>query len=274
MRIQSNLFCLFGMSLILTGCTTTQSNLNSTLWMQTASEYKAHTIGTYHNAQERLHQALKDKKWTAAVEQQNKAYASLPPAIIMDIDETVLDNSPYAAQLLKDDLPYTYETWNEWVMLRSAAAIPGAVHFINYAKGLGIEVIYITNRSCQPRPNKTSMCPQKNETIENLLHTGIKGVKEQNVLLQNEKPQWSAEKKSRRDLIASKYRILMLFGNDLGDFLSDVRSHITPEKRDELVQTYHSYWGEKWFMFSAPTYGSWIDILDAPKSNYLKGYRK
>lgn len=274
MTIKSHIQCVLWMGIFFTGCTTTQSNLNSTLWIQTSSEYKAHAIETYNSAKKSLQQALKDKKWTATLEQQNKSYASLPPAIIVDIDETVLDNSPYAAQLLKDGTSYTYRTWDEWVMLKSAKSVPGSVDFINHAKNLGIEIIYITNRNCQPRPNDNAICPQKRDTIANLLQIGIKDIQETNVLLQDEKPEWTSEKKSRREAIALKYRILMLFGNDLGDFLPYVRTHITPEKRDALVQTYATYWGEKWFMLSAPTYGSWMDILKDPKSNYLKGYRK
>src|SRR5262245_55231501 len=71
--------------------------LNAVLWMQRSVEYKANTLGAYALAQIRLDQALADKNWTAAPAEQKGAYQDLPPAIIMDADETILDNSGYQA---------------------------------------------------------------------------------------------------------------------------------------------------------------------------------
>lgn len=72
-------------------------------------------------------------------------------------------------------------------------------------------------------------------------------------------------------MVASNHRIIMLFGDDLGDFLPDVENDITPEERSQLIDKYSEHWGQKWFILSNPTYGSWEGILNDPKSYYLKG---
>ena len=80
----------------------TNDNLNSTLWVQTSVEYQTLARQAYKLAEIQLKAALKDRKWTASLEQTEK-FANLQPAVILDVDETVLDNSPYQARLVKND---------------------------------------------------------------------------------------------------------------------------------------------------------------------------
>lgn len=67
--------------------------LNATLYMQQAVEYKATTLGIYALAKIRLDQALSDKNWTALADVEPANFKDLPPAIVLDCDETILDNS-------------------------------------------------------------------------------------------------------------------------------------------------------------------------------------
>src|SRR6185295_10200283 len=92
-----------------------QSLINSTLWAAKAVEHDALTLQTYAQARTALDKALKDKSWTAAVEQQKLSYKKLPPAIILDVDETVLDNSPFQAQQILGGGAYDPQKWNVWV---------------------------------------------------------------------------------------------------------------------------------------------------------------
>jgi acid phosphatase len=262
-------------STLLTGCATTQpeitnNNFNSTLWVQTAAEYEANAIQTYNSAESNIDVALRDKSWTAALEQGSN-YSLKPPAIILDIDETVLDNSQYQAQLVLNDEQFSIQTWDNWIAMESAPAVPGAVDFINSMESLQVDVIYITNRECAVRTDGGPECPQKEDTIDNLLKVGIENVDPDHVFLRGERSEWTSEKLSRRKVAASNHRIIMLFGDDLGDFLPDVKSDITPEERAELVEEYSEHWGRKWFILSNPTYGSWDGVLSDPKSDYLEG---
>jgi acid phosphatase len=258
--------------ILLNGCATIENNnLNSTLWMQTSSEYKATSIQTYNMAKINIDIALNDTDWTAALEQTGN-YSVLPPAVIMDIDETILDNSKYQAKSVIEGAEFNPQTWDDWVSLKNAPAIPGAVDFISFMKEKNVEVIFITNRECKPREDGSTLCPQEQDTIDNLAKVGITGVKPDNILLKKKQSNWSSEKKSRREAIVTKFRILMLFGDDLGDFLPNVKKNITPHQRDDLVHQNKSNWGRKWYLLSNPTYGSWLRVLEEPKLKYLVGY--
>jgi 5'-nucleotidase (lipoprotein e(P4) family) len=272
-----NNFCrsiFAGLLLLLSaGCasTTANNNFNSLLWMQASAEYKANATQAYNTALRNIDAALGDRKWTAAKEQVGDC-SSLPPAIVMDIDETVLDNSRYMGKVVLEGGEWSAATWNEWVALQSATAVPGAVEFINAMKGKHVRVIFISNRECRKGDKSGAGYCQEAGTIENLAKVGVGGVLPEDVLLLGEEDGWTSEKKSRREYISKKYRIVMLFGDDLGDFLAGVKSTITPQERDRLVGENKDNWGRKWFMLPNPTYGSWFNILRDPKSQYIMKY--
>ena len=77
-----------------TDARSTHESLHGVLWMQRSAEYKALCFQAYQLANAQLRIAVNDKNWTAALEQLGN-YKNLPPAVILDVDETVLDNSPY-----------------------------------------------------------------------------------------------------------------------------------------------------------------------------------
>lgn len=264
-------FIIFSVLFLLISCSQkTNPDFNSVLWIQTAAEYQASCDQAYNSASLNIEAALGDSRWTAAIEQTNDFY-ELPPAVIFDIDETVLDNSLYQAQLALDDSEFQLSSWDQWIQMQSAKDISGAVAYIHYIQNKGIEVLFITNRECHKRVNSLLPCPQESDTIENLKTLGISGITENNILLKNEFMDWGSEKKSRRKYISEKYRIIMLFGDDLGDFIPDVKKDITPKKRKEIAKIYKANWGTKWFIISNPMYGSWQRILKPPQHEYLQG---
>ena len=197
--------------------------------------------------------------------------AEKPLAVVFDLDETVIDNSPYQAQLIRQGTTYAPDSWDEWVSLSEAAAIPGAVEFIHSLKRLNITPLFITNRACSPRGDQNP-CPQKSDTAENLKKIGIADFDDSQLMLKNEQPDWTSEKQSRRDKVADRYDIIMFFGDDLGDFLPDVKKNITPAEREVITDKYRDKWGVSWFMLPNPMYGSWQSVLPDPDSSYLQGY--
>lgn len=272
MKNFSRSICVSLLLLLSAGCASTaNNNFNSLLWMQSSAEYKANTTQAYNTALRNLDAALRDRRWTAAKEQTG-AFSSLPPAVVMDIDETVLDNSRYMGKMVLEGGEWSQATWDEWLALKEATAIPGAVEFINAMKDKQVTVIFISNRECRKGGKPGSGCSQEADTIENLAKVGVFGVLPENVLLMGERDGWTSEKKSRREEISKQYRIVMLFGDDFGDFLADVKSNITPEERDRLVGENKNNWGRKWFMLPNPTYGSWLNVLGDPKSRYIRKY--
>ncbi|RME01314.1 MAG: hypothetical protein D6812_08315 [Deltaproteobacteria bacterium] len=225
-------------------------NLNATLWMSHAAEYRMIVLEIYAAAQRSLDAALADPTWHAALEQGEDSTA-LPPAIIVDIDETVLDNTPYQARLVRENATYSSASWHQWVMQARARALPGAKAFLQYAAGRGVRVFYITNRNAQ----------DEEATRRNLVSEGLPLVEEEDtVLTRHEREEWGSDKASRRAYVAQRYRILLLLGDDLNDFVSGARSG-SPADRLSLARRHEDAWGSKWFLFPNPTYGSWEGAL-------------
>jgi len=226
---------------------TSNNTLYSTLWIQTAAEYEALTYQAYNTSARLLPDALTDSAWTAAL-QQGDSFEELPPAIILDVDETVLDNSYYEARGIIDKTGYQTETWNNWVREMKAEAIKGAVHLTTTADEMGVAVFYITNRSADVQA----------ATEENLREQGFP-VSENSVMSNGGRPEWTSAKTVRRQLVADDFRVLMLFGDDLNDFVP--ARGISIDQRKQLVEDHRDKWGYKWFVFPNPNYGSWERAL-------------
>lgn len=226
---------------------TSNNTLYSTLWMQTAAEYEALSYQTYNTAQELLPAAKQDSTWTAALEQDG-AYKTLPPAIILDLDETAIDNSFYEARAILDQTGFTEESWNDWVREMQAEAITGAVEFTNKANEMDVSIFYISNRHADVQQY----------TEQNLRELGFP-VAGNAVLSNAGKPEWTSAKTERRKWVADRHRILMLVGDDLNDFVP--ARNISIEQRKDLAEQHADKWGVKWFILPNPNYGSWERAL-------------
>jgi 5'-nucleotidase (lipoprotein e(P4) family) len=243
---------------------TGRETLHATLWMQAAPEYRAIAQQVYQLAEERISAPLRG---SAALEQVNAAadaLARLPTAVVLDLDETVLDNTVYQARLLRDGTTYNAKTWGEWVAAGEAEAVPGARKFIEKARSLGHTVFYITNRDCStPAPTATDPCPAKTATIRNLMVLGIDpGPDPQRLMLRGERPEWNnGSKSARRASIAASYRIVALVGDDLGDF---VDPQVYAGDRARLEPRF----GDTWFLLPNPIYGSWTKSFDSLEEKY------
>lgn len=251
-RLKPVALALFSV-LFLAGCSTsklTHRTTQATLWVQNAAEFDALYLQGYRIAETYLQEALDTKTWTAALEQQGKDVSSLPPAIILDIDETILDNAPFQARMIEQNAEYTPEEWDKWVQEGNADALAGAVSLTQKAASMGIKVFYITNRDDKA----------KEATRVNLEREGFPVAKDTDtILLVGERENWTSAKTARRQMVADEYRILMLFGDDLNDFT--FAKDQTQEQRSAIVYRYADFWGKKWFVFPNPIYGSWDQAL-------------
>jgi 5'-nucleotidase (lipoprotein e(P4) family) len=222
--------------------------LNANLWMQTSAEYKIIVHQTYQQAMAKLEPALADPNWHAVLENPGNDIA-LPPAVILDVDETVLDNSPLEARLIQNGQSYNSEAWNQWVNEAAAPALPGAVEFTRKAADLGIRVVYLTNRSAD----------HEEVTRQNLIKQGFPLPDDADaVLCKGEHENWGSDKTSRRAYVASSFRVLLLLGDDLNDF---VYARTEPAARVALFEKYKSNFGQTWFQLPNPAYGSWEGAL-------------
>ena len=123
--------------------------LLATLWNQRSVEYRGVSLTVFAFAKIRLDQALADKSWTAAPAEQKGDYQNLPPAVVLDVDETLLDNSLYQAWMMRTGQTFSTKTWNEFCDAQISRAVPGSVEFTKYADSKGVKVFYVTNRGTE-----------------------------------------------------------------------------------------------------------------------------
>lgn len=231
-------------------------------WVLTAAEFEALSLQAYNAASDFLQQAVRDTSWSA-LPNQTDAHA-LPPAIIFDIDETTVSNAEFQASYVP---PFTNAKLNDWSDATVARALPGVVDFTRNAQAAGVELFFVTNRPCQPIQGVARPCPQEDVTLRDLLEAGIVTDAE-HVMLANERPEWDREKVVRRNLIAQTHRVIMLIGDDLGDFIECTRStprapctdRATIASRRDATREHSNYWGAGWFILPNPMHGSWTTV--------------
>jgi len=229
-------------------------NLMSTLWVQHAAEYSATTRTAYGMATALLDAALEDTDFTAATEQLDADYEDLPPAIVLDVDETVLDNVLFQSRLILDGETYGSDNWKAWCEERIATPVPGALDFLRTADAKGFAIFYVTNRKANV----------ETATADNLRALGFPIV-DGHVLTRGARPEWTRDKTTRRAHVASTHRIVMMFGDNLGDFVAV--DGLGVPARDARVAQANDWWGTRWFMLPNPMYGSWEDaLLDGDRS--------
>ena len=102
-------------------------------WVRDSAEYATLTRQVYRLAGDAVGRAapmLKGRHWT----------------VVLDVDETALDNSAYQLERAAYGLPFDGASWLAWVRRREAAAVPGAVMFVTAVRSAGGHVAWITNR--------------------------------------------------------------------------------------------------------------------------------
>jgi 5'-nucleotidase (lipoprotein e(P4) family) len=219
--------------------------LLATLWTQRAIEYKGNALTVFALARIRLDEAMADKSWTAAPVEQKGDYQNLPSALILDIDETLLDNSLYQVWMMKNNQTFSTKTWNQFCAAQVSTAIPGALEFTKYADSKGVKVFYITNRAAET----------EKDTRENMQKLGFPmGGNVDAFLMQNEKPEWGGAKSTRRAVVTKDYRVLLNIGDNFGDF--DDRYRSSEADRAKAFEADMPYWGKQWLVIANPTYGS------------------
>jgi acid phosphatase len=218
--------------------------LNATLWVTNSIEYKANSLQAFQLARIRLDEALADTSRTAATEQSGD-YQNLPPAVILDADETAIDNGAYEAWLIVSGTDYSSKTWGPWVEAAEARAVPGAVEFAQYADSKGVKVFYVTNRNAD----------QEEATRKNMEALGFPmGGNVDTFLMNKEQEDWTSKKGTRRAFVAQDYRILLLIGDNYGDFSDDYGG--SEEERLASLEANMAHVERDWIFIANPEYGS------------------
>ena len=187
---------------------------------------------------------------------------SLPPAVIVDVDETVLDNSPYQASGIRDGRTFDQDSWRTWTDLASAKACPGALDFLRFARSAGCEVFYITNRDIR----------EKASTLKNLNDLGFPDADEAHLLLMD----GTSDKTERRARVRATHNVVLLAGDQLRDFDERFKDRSANYGRD-AVDALSDSLSQHFILLPNPMYGTWRDAVqgkgtDAEKLARMKAW--
>lgn len=203
--------------------------IGAALWHRTSGEYRALSYQAYNLARYRLDNELRKKH-------------SKPTAIVVDVDQTVLDGSPYQAELVKKNSAYP-DGWNAYVDRADGEALPGAAGFLNYATKRGVKVFYVTNRKE----------PQRAATRLNLIKRGFPNVDGPGALVLQSS---GTSKENHRENIRKNYDVVLLVGDNLGDFDKSFDDKNIAERK-EAVDASENLFGSKYIVLPNAMYGAW-----------------
>ena len=195
---------------------------NEVRWMRESKEYENLCRQIYRQAEEKI------------IQQANQEKGKL--AVVIDLDETVLDNSQYQVERLKLGLGFTQESWSEWVNREKAGLVPGAKAFLKRARKLGLRVVYLSNR----------MHANLKPTKENLRALGVLDPEDMFLLRRNKE---DTKEIRRAEVVSGKGRmketgslkVVAYLGDQMGDFPAEVEEAL----------------GTSVFVFPNPMYGKW-----------------
>jgi 5'-nucleotidase (lipoprotein e(P4) family) len=205
------------------------------LYQQRAAEYKALCFQAYNLAKLRLDAAIKHlgkKK---------------PFAVVTDIDETLLDNSPYDAARAINNLDFDSKTWKQWTAKGICDTVPGAPSFFKYAASKGVTVFYITNRDEDERGG----------TLKNLQLYHLPYTDNAHLFLK----QTTSSKESRRQQVLKKYNIVLLCGDNLPDFDALYDNKPSEENRMATTERLKKQFGNKYIIIPNSSYGDFEGAL-------------
>jgi 5'-nucleotidase (lipoprotein e(P4) family) len=212
------------------------------LWMRTSAEYRALAYQGYNVAMNAVKMAVTDP-----------SHQRKPLAIVLDADETVVDNTKLMGESIANgngrfDAPW----WRQAVHQGKSQAMPGAVEFLNEVHKQGVEIFYVSNRYAPVNLDVT---------IQNFKELGFPSVDKDHVLLFEK----DSDKQPRFDMIAKKYYVVVYMGDNAGDFPIGTKGKTLAE-RNAIIDAHKEDFGTTFVVFPNPAYGSWVSAL-------AKGYQ-
>ena len=212
------------------------------LWMRTSAEYRALAYQGYNVAMNAVKMAVTDP-----------SHQRKPLAIVLDADETVVDNTKLMGESIANgngrfDAPW----WRQAVHQGKSQAMPGAVEFLNEVHKQGVEIFYVSNRYAPVNLDVT---------IQNFKELGFPSVDKDHVLLFEK----DSDKQPRFDMIAKKYYVVVYMGDNAGDFPIGTKGKTLAE-RNAIIDDHKEDFGTTFIVFPNPAYGSWVSAL-------AKGYQ-
>jgi 5'-nucleotidase (lipoprotein e(P4) family) len=199
-------------------------------WVRDSAEHRALFLQVYRDATEHVVAATAGR--TAGTW-----------AVVLDADETVIDNSLYQVERERAGLPFDRESWSAWTARREAVPLPGAAAFLSRVRELGGRIAIVTNR-------RESECPDTEAVFE--AHALA-----YDVMLC--RPERSGDKNPRFEAVANgttpaglpPLEIVAFLGDNILDFPQ--QSQALRQAPEEAFAPF----GARFFVLPNPMYGSW-----------------
>jgi 5'-nucleotidase (lipoprotein e(P4) family) len=205
------------------------------VYQQQAAEYRALCLQSYNLARRRVEESIRSKK-----------VKELPLAVVTDLDETALDNSPYDVYLYRHDSTYSATSWKQWCDAAEADSVPGSVSFFNYVNSRKIDIFYVSNRSTDVLDT----------TINNMRKLGFPQLDKSHFYFRDAE----SSKEKRRQEIARTHTIVVLLGDNLIDLDARFDKLSTGERKKE-TDSLRPMWGDRYIVFPNAVYGDWENAL-------------
>lgn len=237
-----------------------ERNLDAILYLQTAAEYHACCLQAYQVAADQLLQRLQEKKPSR-------------PAVVLDLDETVFDNTRFQTFLYRERLPYSDAWWEifERDHADEVSLLPGAKTFIQLCQQRQVSTVFISNRSTQYLSAAQSVFTRHGVDLigsEWLFRA----------------PGAGGDKSVRRQLAETRFQVLLYLGDNLRDFDEAFRVSRTDEpqlddltvfarveaERRQRVEAEKNRWGRDWIIFPNPIYGEWAKLVEKRPADKLR----
>lgn len=212
-------------------CNEQEYLVSGTLWFQKSAEMRAIYEQSYNIAKMRIAEKMKNYN------------NEKPAAVVLDIDETVLDNSPFETHCINTGKGYTKESWKDWVDKEEAKPLPGVEDFLFFADSIGCEIFYISNRKTY------SLGP----SIKNMKNYNLPNADSAHILLKEN----TSSKVARRNKVTENHNIILFVGDNLTDFseyFEDRSENYGFNKVDKEKEKF----GDKYIILPNPMYGDWL----------------
>lgn len=199
-------------------------------WMQQSGEYQALAYQAFNTAKVAFDHA--------------KVAKGKKKAVVVDLDETMVDNSAYAAWQVQNDKEFDGADWTRWVNARQTKAIAGAVEFNNYVNSHKGTMFYVSNRKDNG---------EKAGTVENMKALGFEGVNDATLYLKKDK---SSKTERFKEIENQGYEIVLYIGDNLNDF-GDATYKKSNAERRAFVDDNRKAFGKTFIVLPNPNYGDW-----------------
>ena len=225
--------------------------LYANLWVQTSAEYRALCLQIYRNAE------------AVVLARADGPASGKPAAVVLDLDETVIDNSGFQTWLYRNQTTYSSAAWTAWTNWQAkdgrARGVPGAAGFLRAMERAGVAAVYISNRRESERA----------ATVAVLELLGIEdGDPGERLLLRAN----GSGKEPRREQARARWNVIAYFGDNLADFAPELEAQgANWRERSAAAEAAGERWGVEWFVLPNPMYGDWVQALGEPLEDRLQG---